>query len=155
MRDTFRKTGPESAYDMFAAEAEDTLRPAPVPPVTFAMTSMEIIPVPSVIASMPSLSPVMIPLAAFFKNSRFWLIGLSYFAVAGSLYGITTFMVDYAKYQLMLPLEKASLLATIHGFSQIIGVLTVLPFSDYIGRKKTIVISNTIITGALLGILLK
>ena len=89
-----------------------------------------------------------------FKDSRFWLIGCSYFAIAYSLYGITTFMVDFAKYQLNLPLEKASFLATIHGIGQIVGVLTVLPLSDYLGRKKTIVISNAIIFGCLAAILL-
>lgn len=89
-----------------------------------------------------------------FGNRRFWLIGFSYFAIAYSLYGITTFMVDYAQYQLGLPLEKASLLATIHGIAQIFGVLTVLPLSDYLGRKKTIIISNTFIAAALAGILL-
>jgi sugar phosphate permease len=88
-----------------------------------------------------------------FRNRRFWLIGLSYFAIAYSLYGITTFMVDYAKNQLGLPLEKASLLATIHGIGQVAGVLTVMPLSDYLGRKTTILISNAIITAALAGIL--
>jgi MFS family permease len=63
-------------------------------------------------------------------------------------------MVDYGKYQLNLPLEKASLLATIHGICQVAGVLTVLPLSDYLGRKKTIIISNAIITGCLVLILL-
>ena len=80
------------------------------------------------------------------KNRRFWLIGSSYLAIAYALYGITTFMVDYAKYQLNAPLEKASLLATIHGVCQVAGVLTVLPLSDYLGRKTTIVISNIVIT---------
>jgi sugar phosphate permease len=89
-----------------------------------------------------------------FRNHRFWLIGLSYFAIAYSLYGITTFMVDYAKNQLGQPLEKASLLATIHGIGQVVGVLTVMPLSDYLGRKKTILISNTVITAALAGILI-
>ena len=98
-------------------------------------------------------SPVKVPLVSILKNSRFWVIGLSYFAVAGSLYGITTFMVDYARYQLEIPIEKASLLQTIHGIGQIVGVLTVLPFSDYLGRKKTIIISNSVITAALVGIL--
>lgn len=99
-------------------------------------------------------TPQRIALSSLFSNSRFWLIGSSYFAVAYALYGITTFMVDYAKYQLNLPLEKASLLATIHGVCQIAGVLTVLPLSDYLGRKKTIIISNIIITGCLALILL-
>lgn len=93
-----------------------------------------------------------IPLTALFHNSRFWLIGFSYLAIAYSLYGITTFMVDYAKYQLGLPLEKASLLATIHGIGQIVGVLTILPLSDHLGRKTTLFIGNTFITAALVGI---
>ena len=92
-------------------------------------------------------------LRQLFRNHRFWLIGLSYFAIAYSLYGITTFMVDYANNQLGLPLEKASLLATIHGIGQVVGVVTVMPLSDYLGRKKTILISNTVIATALAGIL--
>jgi sugar phosphate permease len=94
------------------------------------------------------------PLTALFQNSRFWLIGFSYLAISYSLYGITTFMVDYAKYQLGLPLEKASLLATIHGICQIIGVLSILPLSDYLGRKTTIIIGNTFITAMLAGIVI-
>ena len=92
-------------------------------------------------------------LRQLFRNRRFWLIGLSYFAIAYSLYGITTFMVDYAKNQLGIPLEKASLLATIHGIGQVVGVLTVMPLSDVLGRKKTILMSNTFIAAALAGIL--
>ena len=94
-----------------------------------------------------------ISLSMVFKNIRFWLIGLSYFSIAYSLYGITTFMVDYAKYQIGLPLEKASLLATVHGVAQVAGVLTILPLSDYVGRKRTIIISNFFITASLIGIL--
>lgn len=89
-----------------------------------------------------------------FSDSRFLWIGSSYFAIAYALYGITTFMVDYAKFQLNLPLETASLLATIHGIGQIAGVLTVLPLSDYLGRKKTIIASNIIIASCLAMILL-
>jgi sugar phosphate permease len=95
-----------------------------------------------------------IPLAALFHDSRFWLIGFSYLAISYSLYGITTFMVDYAKYQLGLTLEKASLLATIHGICQIVGVLSILPLSDYLGRKTAIIIGNTFITAALAGIVI-
>jgi len=87
------------------------------------------------------------------KYKPFWIIGLSYFCIAYSLYGITTFMVDFAKYEIGLPLSKASFLATIHGVCQIIGVLTILPLSDYLGRKKTILISNLAITITLTGIL--
>jgi sugar phosphate permease len=98
--------------------------------------------------------PAKIPLAVVFKDRNFWMIGLSYFAVAYSLYGATTFMVDYAKSQLGIPIEKASLLAMVHGFAQVIGVLTILPLSDYLGRKKTIIISNSFIAVSLFFIVL-
>ena len=97
---------------------------------------------------------ILIPLGYLLKDSRFWLIGCSYLAIAYSLYGITTFMVDYARYQLNFPLEKASFLATIHGIGQVVGVLTVLPLSDYLGRKTTIIISNAVIFASLAAILL-
>jgi sugar phosphate permease len=93
------------------------------------------------------------PLSQVFNKGVFWLIGFSYFSIAYSLYGITTFMVDYAKSQMGLPIEKASLLATVHGFSQVLGVLTVLPLSDRLGRRKTILLSNAFITAALFGVL--
>jgi sugar phosphate permease len=87
------------------------------------------------------------------RDLKFLLIGLSYFCIAYSGYGITTFMVDYAKYQIGLPLDKASLLATVHGLAQIVGVLTLLPLSDYLGRKRTIILLNTSIAACLAGIL--
>ncbi len=97
-------------------------------------------------------SEKIIPLAQVFHSRVFWMVGFSYFAVAYSLYGITTFLVDYARSQMGLPIEKASLLATVHGFSQVVGVLTVLPLSDRLGRKKTLILSNTFITATLLGV---
>jgi sugar phosphate permease len=99
----------------------------------------------------PSKKPISISVAL--RDLRFWLIGLSYFCIAYSVYGITTFMVDYAKYQIGLPLDKASLLATVHGLAQIMGVLTLLPLSDYLGRKRTIILLNAFIAACLAGIL--
>lgn len=101
----------------------------------------------------PKSLKTRIPLGALFKDSRFWLIGLSYFAVAYSLYCITTFMVDYAEYQLGLTKALSSRLASVHGIGQVIGVLTVLPLSDSLGRKKTILISNALIAIAMIAIL--
>jgi sugar phosphate permease len=101
-------------------------------------------------------SPKPIPktsLSFVIKNGSFWFLGLSYFSISYALYGITTFMVDYARVQLEMPLEKASLLATMHGSAQIIGVMIILPLSDAIGRKKTMVISNAAITASLFAIL--
>ena len=101
-------------------------------------------------ATMPS----KIPVSHILKSRDFRLIGFSYFCISYGLYGITTFMVDYARFQVGIPLVHASLLATVHGTCQIIGVLTILPLSDYLGRRKTILISNSFITACILGILL-
>jgi sugar phosphate permease len=101
----------------------------------------------------PGTAKKRVPLSVIIQNHRFWIIGCSYFAITYSCYGITTFMVDYAKYQLGMPLEKAAFLATVHGIGQIFGVLTILPLSDYLGRKKTTIISNAFITASLIGIL--
>jgi sugar phosphate permease len=100
-----------------------------------------------------SASKTRIPLGTLFKDRRFWLIGLSYFAVAYSLYCVTTFMVDYAEYQLGLTKAIASRLASVHGIGQVVGVLTVLPLSDSLGRQKTILISNAFIAVAVVAIL--
>jgi MFS family permease len=89
-----------------------------------------------------------------FRRGDFWWIGLSYFCVAFGLYGITTFMVDFARHQMGLEMEKASLLATIHGTAQVIGVLTILPLSDRLGRKTVVLMSNFTIATAIGGILL-
>jgi MFS family permease len=62
-------------------------------------------------------------------------------------------MVDYAHYQLDLPLDTASRLALVHGLFQAVGVLTVLPLSDYAGRKRTILASKIVITALLTGLL--
>jgi len=100
------------------------------------------------------VSPARVAVSTVLKSQNFWIIGFSYFATAYSLYGVTTFMVDYAKTQLGIPIEKASLLATVHGFAQVIGVLTLLPLSDYLGRKKTIVIMNSFLAASLFAIVL-
>lgn len=93
-------------------------------------------------------------LPELFRNRTFWIVGLSYLAISYSLYGLTTFMVDYATSQLGLPLERAGLLATVHGTCQVVGVLTILPMSDYLGRKKILTLSNGLVTAGLIGIML-
>jgi len=88
-----------------------------------------------------------------FRSSRFWTIGTSYFFVACALYIITTFMVDYANVELGFSLKKASSLATIHGLSQVVGVLTIPMLSDRIGRRLTLMSSNVIIALSILGVI--
>ena len=53
-----------------------------------------------------------------------------------------------------MTIEKASFLATVHGLGQVAGVLIILPLSDLVGRRKTIIISNVLIACSLLGIII-
>jgi sugar phosphate permease len=103
--------------------------------------------------SAPENNKLKVPLRSIVRQSNFWIIGASYLSLSYGLYGFTTFMVDYASNQLNLPLEQASLLASIHGLFQVAGVLIVLPVSDYAGRKRTILVSNAVITLLLIGLL--
>jgi sugar phosphate permease len=105
-------------------------------------------------AAPPHTAGGRVPLRGILADRNFWIIGASYFALSYGLYGFTTFMVDYATYQLNLPLEKASLLATIHGLLQVAGVLSLLPLSDRFGRRRTILASNSMITLLLAALLL-
>ncbi|MEN6617317.1 MAG: MFS transporter [Syntrophorhabdus sp.] len=85
---------------------------------------------------------------------RFWIIAASYFSIGATLYMITTFMVDYARYELGFPYDKASFLASMHGMGQVVGVLTLPLLSDFLGRKKTISISNLCIAATIVWIVL-
>jgi sugar phosphate permease len=86
------------------------------------------------------------------RSPAFWLIGVSYFFAACALYIVTTFMVDYASVELGLGFKTASFLATVHGLSQVAGVLTIPMLSDRIGRRWTLVGSNLFIGLAILGV---
>lgn len=92
--------------------------------------------------------------AEIFRASHFWVIGASYFLIAGTLYTTLTFIVDYARSNLGLPYERASLLATVHGFGQVFGVLVIPMLSDYIGRRWTIFFSNIVIALAITSMVL-
>jgi len=85
---------------------------------------------------------------------RFWMIAGSYFSIGATLYMITTFMVDYARYELGFAYDRASLLATMHGIGQVAGVLTIPLLSDRLGRKKTIVLSNVFVAATIVWIVL-
>ena len=56
-----------------------------------------------------------------------------------------TFLVDYARHNLGFSYERATLLASVHGIGQVVGVLTIPLLSDYLGRRRTICLSNAAI----------
>lgn len=102
----------------------------------------------------PSVQAQKIRFSEILTLPQFWIIGSSYFLIAAALYLILTFMVDYARYELGFSYGKASMLATIHGIGQIVGVLTIPMASDYIGRRMTILLTNACIALSILSIIL-
>ena len=88
-----------------------------------------------------------------FRQSAFWFIALSYLFIAYAVYGFGTFLIDFARHQLGWSLEHSSFLATISGIGQVAGVLIILPLSDYIGRKKTLLLAHFVITCILAAVL--
>ena len=88
-----------------------------------------------------------------FREKRFYLIGCSYLFAAMALYILGTFMVDYANVELGLSYRDAAFLATIYGLSQVAGVLTIPILSDRIGRRLTLMGTNSFIALGVLGIL--
>jgi sugar phosphate permease len=89
-----------------------------------------------------------------FRTAPFWIVGCSYMLSACALYIITTFLVDYAHGELGLSFEDASFLATIHGVSQLVGVLTLPMLSDRIGRRRTLMITSLLVAASIAGIML-
>jgi len=84
-----------------------------------------------------------------FRRGDFWWIVLSYFLCGLRPLWHHHIHGDYARHQVGMEMDRASLLATIHGACQVIGVLTILPLSDRLGRKTVVLLSNFTIAAAI------
>jgi OFA family oxalate/formate antiporter-like MFS transporter len=84
------------------------------------------------------------------KMGRFWLIGLSYFLISYGTYTVVDFVVTYGAMELSIPYQTASLFITVIAFSGVMGAVLLMVLSDYIGRKKSLMIIQSLVA---LGIL--
>lgn len=74
------------------------------------------------------------------KQSRFWIIGISYFFIVYGAYAVLDFIVTYGKMELNIPYGIASQFITVSAFSGILGAILIMILSDHIGTKKSLVI---------------
>ncbi|MEW6374347.1 MAG: MFS transporter, partial [Thermodesulfobacteriota bacterium] len=87
------------------------------------------------------------------KELRFWMIGISYYAISYGTYAMLDFIVAYGAIELMIPYPVASLFVTAISFSGVIGGLLLMALSDYIGRQKSLVIIQTLYALSILSII--
>jgi sugar phosphate permease len=88
------------------------------------------------------------------KKGRLWIIGMSYFAISYGTYTLVDFIVTYGVIELSIPYPVASLFISVIAFSGVIGGFLLMILSDYIGRKKSLMIIQTIVMVGILFILL-
>jgi sugar phosphate permease len=79
-----------------------------------------------------------------------WFAGISYFLVAFTAYVVNIFIVTYGTLELKFPFARAAQLASAMALGGVAGAF-LLPFlSDFIGRKKTIIIIDASLTLSIL-----
>jgi MFS family permease len=97
-----------------------------------------------------NLLPPKIGYFEILKMGRFWLIGLSYSLISYGAYTMVDFVVTYGVMELILPYQIASLFITVIAFSGVIGGIFLMALSDTIGRKKSLMIIESLVaTGTL------
>jgi len=84
-------------------------------------------------------------LLGILKRGPFWMIGISYFAISYGTYTMVDFIVTYGAMELSIPYPTASLFITMIAFSGVIGGVLLMALSDYIGRKKCLVIIQMLV----------
>lgn len=85
------------------------------------------------------------------KEAHFWLIGVSYLFISMGVYIFSDFIVTYGTMELKIGYDVASSFISIMALTSIIGGLVLMPLSDYMGRKRLLVMIHSFLA---LGILL-
>jgi len=84
------------------------------------------------------------------REAHFWLIGVSYLFISMGVYILSDFIVTYGAMELRIGYEVASTLISIMALTSIIGGLILMPLSDYIGRKRLLVMIHSFLALSIL-----
>jgi sugar phosphate permease len=86
--------------------------------------------------------PNKVAYRALLRLPNLWMGGLAYFFTGFTAYVVNSFIVTYANLELRFPFAQSAGLASFIAFSGIPGALIIPGLSDYLGRKKCLVILN-------------
>ena len=76
------------------------------------------------------------------RMANLWWVGVSYFFIGITAYVVNIFIVTYGTMELRFPFAQAARLASAIAFSGILGALFLPLLSDFIGRKKCLILIN-------------
>ena len=79
------------------------------------------------------------------KLRNLWLGSISYFSISFTAYVIITFIVTYGTMELKFPFAQAAMLASAFAFSGFFGALFIPTLSDFLGRKRCLILVCTLI----------
>jgi len=85
---------------------------------------------------------IKVPYRDLLRLRNLWMGGLAYFFTGFTAYVVNIFIVTYANLELRFPFAQSAGLATFIAFSGIPGALIIPGLSDYLGRKKCLVLLN-------------
>ncbi|MGQ9509039.1 MAG: MFS transporter [Thermodesulfobacteriota bacterium] len=88
-------------------------------------------------------SPSSPPYKEIFRGKTFWYIGISYLLISFGAYILTDLIVAYGVMELKIPYPISSRFITILAFSGIGGGIFWMALSDYLGRKRSLLLINT------------
>jgi len=88
------------------------------------------------------------------REGKFWIIGISYFAISYGAYSLLDFIVTYGVMELKISYQAASFFITVVAFSSVVGGILLMALSDYIGRKKSLVIIHLLVGLSILFVIL-
>jgi sugar phosphate permease len=87
------------------------------------------------------------------KQRQFWVVGISYLLIAYASYALIDFIVTYGKMELNIPYGVASLFITVAAFTGIPGGIFIMILSSYIGTKKSLGLTYTLVALSILFII--
>jgi OFA family oxalate/formate antiporter-like MFS transporter len=106
------------------------------------------------ISSAEPVQPLRVAYGKFLRDSRFWIIGISYLFVGFAVIIPFTFLPTYGVQSLNMPYEKAAGVVAIIAVAGVVGKLILGPLSDTWGRIKVMMVCCALMAAGAMGMIL-